>query len=498
VLENNLLKELLFVFKKSSKFVALIFSCSFILNPSVIAYSRVGNIIKLSEKATVESKGRFNNYFFITDYNEERGTENISGDKIEFYFKECIDTNKLTTSEDKNSFIDQLLDEYSYTYSVTVPEEAKTLIKAALQDSNNFKKFFKMDVSWRKDRPYGKYLNSCTEENKFQGDPRKVGLPQELLNINGFDLKKFVGFSYRELNTHYMSTQEKGFLLNRYKLVDIFARQLNISDLCATSELVTLEFSDGRPNKTGLLVKKVNGVNMYSMLEDLDKTQTTTITDFENPETKNELLYAKLDRISPLLQRDLASLQVLDMLLWCVDHTPYHYLIDINDENKYYTVHCYDHKSVLYKPGVLYRHYNIFSLIVSIFSSIFDSIVPAENLKNFPYHRVSDLITKDGTINLPHLSEAFEEKFCALESELEEILREIDIKKEYKDGIIRRYKEIKQAIELTKKKNEKFLLKDHEWTIYTMLEEINYNTGNPDKWTYFQKFCKFNEQDYWA
>lgn len=167
-----------------------------------------------------------------------------------------------------------------------------------------------------------------------------LGLPEELKNIKDFDLDTFLGYCNKEFNSYYMNKDKPlgeigDYLAKRYALADAFAKAFGIENLCMKSKFVAVEFPHSK-TKFEILMNEASGLSIDELLEKFG----------------NNLDLFKI--IDPNFQKDLTSLQFVDMLLWTVDHAPYNYKV-ICENNRLKSICCYDHKAASYDASKLYR-----------------------------------------------------------------------------------------------------------------------------------------------
>ena len=333
-------------------------------------------------------------------------------------------------------------------------------IVGSLEKSKNIERFFNMDVFWRPYKPYGIYKRTgCTEI---------LGFPKELKNIKNFDFDNFLVYCGNEFNSYYMNKDKKigetqDCIAEKYALTDVFSKAFGIEKLCVQSKFTTVAFSNGT-TKTGVLMDEAPGLSINETLAKFGN----------NPEL--------LKVIDLNLQKDLTSLQLVDSVLWQVNHMPYNYKI-ICENDKIKSICCFCHTHALYEFGRTYR------------PSIKESaVIDPLNLSEKFYHSVSPILTEEGLINLPHISEDLAKKFN--EIDIDQLLSSTKIEEKYKQEIKTRFDMIKNAINLTTEKNSNFLIKDNKWNTQAMQEELDYTSKNGK--TYFQKLCAFNLKDWWA
>lgn len=332
------------------------------------------------------------------------------------YFKEC------KPKVDIQCEIKRILDEYFDEYRPSSVFSDKKLLTQALSDSSNIKKFVSAGFLWDQKSYLSKYL-------KGEIDSSYLGIPINIAQKLNIDLKDFFLYSSRELIHRIISydipegeyqTVLAAKQLATYKL----AHYLELDNIVVKSEFVNLITDHG--TKVGVITDKAEGI-------ELPTSQNTNL------------------EVNPKFQSEITNLQVLDTITNEQDHNPGNCNFKIID-NQLVGVVAFDNEGG-------------FGLNTNL-------------QKGLCWGKTSPLITKNNTINLPHIGENLAKKILSTQnSDIDELFKNI-LSDNQLDSLKMRFNQVKTAIVNTIENNNNFLLADTNWSNDTLSEELHGNYGN--------------------
>ena len=240
----------------------------------------------------------------------------------------------------------------------------------------------------------------------------------------------------------------KGFAttyrLNKGNTYESFSAQKSIS-----SYLVAKAF-----NKEGLISK---AIPMELIID--DGSIIYGVLSFQAPGIR---AMDSMELPTPYMQRDLASLSVLDYLCCQPDHKPNNYNVVLGSNMFENSICAFDNDNQF-------------------------TFFPVFNPRHYKKYWFSKFITKKGTIDLPFLDESFARTI--LNTDIEKVSQNLSpwLNRLQLIAFGYRFKLLKQALKRTIETNESFLLKNDEWDEITMRIELNGEFGN----TYFKELYNY-------
>lgn len=343
--------------------------------------------------------------------------------ELDGYFFECRKHTNI------KKYVKSFIDDYFNIFCDDYPEKDadKEFIFKSLQNPQNFKKFISMG------RKLYNLKSGCMEFLNT-GNGAAIGLEtteSELIKR----LQKFVGeYAWCQLNSFYTNkyigknafqNKEAAAALATYEI----SKLLGLEYMLPQANYITLNI-DNKKSLFGLFIKTAEGCS---------------ILPFNSDERKG--------KITPLLQRDLSSLNVLDVITHEQDHSPNNYNV-VMDENGLVTgVSAFDNKG----EGTFFL---------------------SESLDFQTFKYCSSFIKPDGLINRPYISKELFEQIKQITPEmlfkkLKGILNPLQIFFCWK-----RINNLTTTIEKTLTKQNKFLLlSTTDWSEKTVEDELSGDYG---------------------
>ena len=332
----------------------------------------------------------------------------LTNDKSKFYFRES------KKHYAKKIFIDSLNSDYKSLKNVSLVPYIYDL-----------KKFMNMGFLGNQFSPVRKFYDTF--------DPSIIGINNIDNKLSTLDLKSYVDYSWSEIYNYKLNAgQKKGdyqtYNSSRAICFYLMSKLLGIDSLIPKTKYIRLR---GLGNERfGTLMEAAQGISFNNIAHSTCR--------------KN---------YSPLLQKNLLNLNILDTICFEKDHRPDNYNIVLNKDKKPESICAFDNDSPM-------------------------SFIPTRTASFMTYEGCSPLIDKTGFINRPFL----DAKLC---KKLEQ-LRDSDIRVELKDYLnkyqitclISRVNKIKKAITKSVSNGKCILVQDDlSWNEDTVTAELNGNYG---------------------
>ena len=346
------------------------------------------------------------------------------------YFHECRQHTALC------EYVEKFIDDY-FTfiyYQEPFASSDKSFLKEALSEPQNFDKFTNMGQRVRGiSSPVNQFLDN--------GDFSIIGLSTDNKD-EAFRKRiiKFVGEYACSALYAYFYNQHVG--INDYQIVsssktlatEAFASLLGISDMIPHAEYVKL-IIDQKVKLFGLFMENASGESIMPIPGNIRR-----------------------EMITPIFQKNITSLNLMDALTHEMDHDPHNYNVIVNDD-KLRTLSVFDNNGV-----------GTFSLNTN----------PRFNT----YKNCSCFVNSCMTINRPYIDEKIANRvlsltFRDLTNTLSSYLNSFQLL-----ALWRRTTIVKKAIRNTILTKTHFLLKEDEWSTSTIEEELNGTYGK----TYLHSF----------
>ena len=352
-------------------------------------------------------------------------------DKI-YYFRACSEHKKI------QKYVFAFIEEY---YSLIMRGKYKTdnnRVLESLQIEDNFKKFIGMGTRYPTTSAYHRFF----VDNE---DPIIIG-------INGHNdkqfimrLKPFVRYAsnmLREYNCNHsiaFNNKRHFFHANRNFAFKALSDLLNCSSFSPNVFYGYLDIK-GHCKKFGFFMDDAEGISVLSLSFD---------------ERKN--------RMSPIIQKNLINLNIVDYLCCIEDHTPRNYSVILDKDKKFINVRCFDNDDNS-SFGVNER------LFVKSYSGV-------------------RLVSEDGIIERDHIDREFADYLSRLKKIDLNLALKNHLRKKQIDRIWQRVIYLNTAIRQTKKTKRRFLISDDQWNEKTVIEELSRKNGK----TYLTDFVTMRE-----
>lgn len=373
------------------------------------------------KKAINSSKEFFCNTSSYETISSSSVVLHIKTEELDGYFFEC------RKHTDIKKYVKKLIDDYFLLFCTDYPEkdDDKKFIIKSLEKPNNFKKFVSMGQKlYNVQSGCMEFLNTGNGAaiglDTFNTDSERVKRLQKFVGqyawcqLNSYKTNKNVGknaFQTKEANAALASYEIAKLLKLEYMLPEAYYIKLNV---------------DNKKILFGLFVKVAEGCS---------------ILPFTSEERKA--------KITPMLQRDLSNLNVLDVITHEQDHSPNNYNV-ITDKDGFVTgISAFDNKG----EGTFFLR----------------------NTLDFQtYKYCSSFIGSDGLINRPYISKNLFEQLNriskkTLNDKLKDVLNPLQILFCWK-RILTLIETINQTV--ANKKNFS-LLEQSAWSDVTVSEELS-------------------------
>lgn len=299
---------------------------------------------------------------------------------------------------------------------------------------SNFSKFMKM----------GMLANQTSRVRMFyeNGNPEVIGIQSSTTENNYKELKEYVDYSWSEIYNYWLNCGKK---MGEYQTYNssraisfyLIAKLLGADDLVPNTRYIVLK-GLGETERIGILMDEAEGVSFNSIAYSLCRK-----------------------KFSPLLQKNLLNLHLLDTICFEKDHRPDNYNVLLDIYERPVSICVFDNDSPM-------------------------SFFPTKSISFFSYEGCSPLIDRKGYINRPYM----DGNLCkrVLELSEDEIQRNLEKHLSHAQIIFlnKRIKKIQDALmkSITSKKcvllNEEIL-----WNKKTVEEEISGQYGQ----TYLSLFA---------
>ena len=335
-----------------------------------------------------------------------------------YFFREC------ETHGSRKNYLKNLICLYFDVFqkSSEYSKSDKEKLLSDLSKTSNISKFFGFD--------YNDDALLCVKFCNGTIDSEKIGI----CNNNDIEYTNRIRAFVK-----YASIKVKAYLKNDSL---VFSRKTQNSDACKL--FAYLELSDV------LDIQDYVPKTQYGFLEINDKFKLFgTITEdaggvIPHEISKNE----RIKKITPIFQKNLLNLSVLDYICHILDHTMYNYNITVDKYGNFESIKAFDNT----EP--------------SAFSIQNDMVFKG-------LHGESPYIIESGTINRPHLDIALADKIYKINKyDLQKKLKSFLSKQQIK-CVLKRIEFVKNAIPQTLLQKPNFLLKNSEWNQKTIEDELS-------------------------
>ncbi len=337
----------------------------------------------------------------------------VDGNKI--YFRRCRIHSEI------HEYVFSLIEEIC---SKIQNEDLKATVFSLLKQKKRFRRFVNM----------GMENDSSSRLAVFQRthDAELIGLTDDLYNKYSKEVDELARSAWGDLVAYKLNG---GVRKNSYQTYNscrslatyAVANFLELYSLIPNVEYCRLHIKNSDTCFLGTAMKSAEGVSPAEI----------------NPEDMRKM-------ISPILQKELTELNVIDALCFQKDHRPDNFNVKV-DEGKLTHISAFDNDA----PAT-------FS-----FSSATD----------FPTYIGCSPLIKDGIIDRPHVSRSLYDKLIsANEEDLTKKLKPY-INRFQMRGLIKRLRKIKEALINTQKNNNGFVIDDGCWSEETVCEELSGKYG---------------------
>jgi len=385
--------------------------------------SKTGIISKSSQINTSELPVRIlHTRKGIANYSTSGNVYKIEIEGDSFFFRICRKHVQLP------EFVNTLIEDYSFQMNLYLFDN----LKEALKTSSVLKSFANMgSIS---DTSSGVY-------NYFDtGNVTSLGLPQNCISeVHKEQIDLFVNYIWSELRSYFINKKSGNYQLfsyNRAKAQAIIYSVLGVGELICPIDLVVLK---GDKEWIGSLMPEAKGINPKEM-------------------RRGEIAHY----LSPLIVKDLTTLNFMDALCYEGDHRPGNYMVILDESGKGVSIQAFDNDSS-----------TDFSPLPTISRRICDS----------------EPFVKNGVINRAHMDRTFVNTVLSidykkLKSQLKPYLTKTQL-----HFLKIRFCKLKKALEKTLASRQHFLLDNNEWNIISLEEDLAY--GN----TYYSILRDWYEGD---
>ena len=339
----------------------------------------------------------------------------INSPKIEGYFRECRRHNRF------KSYLEDSLQKFFVFCPLDNKDSFIKEVSEAFEIKHNKKRFLNMGSMFVDYSPINRFVVSK--------DKRLIGLDScnEIYDKNIYSLAHYFWselYSYHLNKRLFHTNKYQTYNASRMLAQEEIANMLGIGYLLSKTSIVKIDF-EGKWSCYGLLSSKVDGYNPTGKI--------------------------KTSQLSPLIQRDLTSLNVLDVICYELDHKPDNYKL-IKDSNGFYNSICsFDNDSP-------------------------KSLFPSFSASTSSYFGSSPIIDINGRFNRPYLDynlsqKIIDIKFDEVKKRLSPYLNSIQVM-----AVWKRMSKVRNAIiRLSNDSNKAFIKK--EWNPIMMQEELSGNYG---------------------
>lgn len=345
----------------------------------------------------------------------------------EGYFRECRKHSL------PKQFLKELFGDYcQYVFVNENSEECLMILNGFLDDTRGWKLFYKMGEGTAR-------FSRITRFRKTK-DYHIIGFREGLPSWFYGQLLQLVQFSWGPIMEHrYCRGLDKGsyqtFNSSKSIVSKLIADYFSVGDLVPRTYYAKLVF-DGR-QRVGVVVEPAAGIDP-------------------------ELLERKLtvQEVSPVLQKNLLSLWVIDMVCYQKDHRPGNYFIGKCGDSSYSRISAFDNDCPM-------------------------TLFPSSSISFTTYVGIKPLFDKKEVSRVPFFSRRLYDAFAGinireLQKRLTGFCSEMEITK-----LCERAFALKRKLERNVTAKQLTLLSDDEWSTDTMREELRVSSG-----TYFSFFLR--------
>lgn len=305
-------------------------------------------------------------------------------------------------------------------------EEYKKRIFRSLENKNNLASFIKMAKKYSCNMFYEQGL-------LYNKNPKIVGIegfdsPEDINRIRQFLQFALIKLSIYNENLYFRKNRLHTSSSSRIIAYKIVADKIRCGNLSAAAEYCFLKINDDKMI-FGTLMPEIDGVFGYEFSKE-----------------------KRRERFTPLFQKNLLNLNVLDYLCCMRDHTMYNYKIQVDDNGYFINACCFDNNE----------------------SDAFSN----ESILSFAgFHNESRLIDENGYFNRPYIDYDVVKSIFMLDKKnlyksLDSVLNKIQIEKVWE-----RVEFLKSAIKKRADREEKFILHENKWNQATIEEELSGKYG---------------------
>lgn len=345
----------------------------------------------------------------IANYSTSGNVYKIEINGNSYYFRICRKHDPI------GEFVNNLIDDYSFQRNVVYLKGVKDLV----QDRSVLIPFANMGSITDESSGVYKYFST--------GNVKYLGLPQDYtIECDRRQFDVFVNYIWSELHPYYVNKKSGNYHLfnyNRAKAQDVLYSYFGVNNLICPIDLVMLK---GEKDWVGTLMPEAKGINPKEI-------------------KKGEIEHF----LSPVIVRDLTTLNFMDVLCYEGDHRPGNYMVVLDELGKGVSIQAFDNDS---------------------------------SIDFFPFPTVSKRIcgsepfVKNGFINRAHLDKDFANKVLSTDNgEVVAILKPYLTKAQLVFLKIR-FRKLKNALRNTIANRPDFLLENNEWSSLSLYEDLSYGT----------------------